>query len=270
LPQELIEIIKYTISALIGAGVSLAAVAKFGKSLFFKHLDHKYAEKLARRKNELQSELEETKNKLNRSLQQDVARYKAELEVLSGQRARFLESKIDSVLELNKRYVLVIKKLREFTDVTHNYVEEAAGYFIDQFEDPSFTVFSDYEVFRSIKKDHWPKFLEPAESAIEQYEEYLALKMPILPEDFTITELMQVESLRETIEVCSSAFYRTMGITYEIIEPEENMTTKQCLDEFKEKVVITKKEKEKIDSLYKDLLKKAKASGKLIESMLKE
>ena len=265
---EIFEVVKYLASAAVGAGLTIAAVAKFGQSIFFKHLDHTYAEKLALKNSELQRELEQTKNALNRSLQQDVARYKSDLEVLSGQRSRFLQRKIDSILELNKLYVMAIKKLRDFVDINHTYIDEAASYFILQAEEPNFTQFSDYSVFESIKREHWPKHEVPADSAIEKYAEFLALKMPILPEEFTKNELKLVESLRETMEVCSSAFYRTMGLTSEIIEPEEDMTVEECLKEFKEKVSISQREKEKVEAYSTGLLEKAKGSGKLIDSML--
>jgi len=259
---------KYLVSAAAGAGLTVALVAKFGEKIFFKHLDHKYAEKLSQKNIELQSELEETKNSLNRSLQQDVASYKADLEVLSGQRARYLERKIDSVLELNKSYVFAINTFLEYIDINHAYIEEAAGYFIFQSEEKGFTEFSDYRVYAEIKREHWPKRQKPAELAINKYSEMLALRMPILPEYFASSELALATELEEMMEKSKGLFYRTMGLTSEIIEPEEEMTPEECLADFKVHVTESLEIKEKIESYSKNLLSKAQESNKLIEGLL--
>ncbi|GAA0567339.1 hypothetical protein GCM10008997_14910 [Halomonas salifodinae] len=49
MPQEFFEIMKYLVSAAIGGGLTMAIVAKFGEKIFFKHLDHKYSERLSRK-----------------------------------------------------------------------------------------------------------------------------------------------------------------------------------------------------------------------------
>ncbi|MCE8039183.1 hypothetical protein [Halomonas sp. MCCC 1A11062] len=49
MPQELVEILKYLMSAAAGAGLTIAIVAMFGEKMLFKHLDHKYAERLSRK-----------------------------------------------------------------------------------------------------------------------------------------------------------------------------------------------------------------------------
>tara|TARA_B100000989_G_scaffold275292_1_gene234740 strand:- start:1879 stop:2703 length:825 start_codon:yes stop_codon:yes gene_type:complete len=268
LPQELVEILKYLMSAAAGAGLTIVIVAKFGEKIFFKHLDHKYAERLSRKNIELQSELEETKNALNRSLQQDVATYKADLEVLSGQRARYLERKIDSILELNKSYVFAVNAFLEYIDINHAYIDEAANYFIFQAEEKDFSEFSDYRVYAEIKREHWPKRQKPAESAINKYSEMLALRMPILPKSFASVELNLVSELNEIMDRSKSLFYRTMGLTSEIVEPEEEMTPEECLVDLKEYMTESLGLKEKVESYHDNLLIKAQESNVLIESLL--
>lgn len=267
--QEFIAILKYLGSAVAGAGLTIAFVVKFGHSYFFKNLDHKYAERLALKNNELQADLEETKNVLNCALQQDVARYKAELNVLSGQRSRFLEKKVDSILDLNRAYVTAIRTLKDFTDTTHVYVEEAAGYFIHQSQQEDFEEYTDYEIYANIQRDRWPNIHKPAVAAVDKYEELLALKLPILPESFAQSELQIVSDLHTTIKSAEGAFYRAMGLTSEIIEPEEDMTPDECLAEFKEHVAVSLREKKKIQSRADLLLEKAKESGRIIEELLK-
>ena len=266
--QEIYEISKYLISAAVGAGLTVAIIAKFGESLFFKHLDHKYAERLAQKNIQLQKELEATKNTLNLSLQQDVARYKADLEVLSGQRSRFLERQIDSILEVNKFYVNAIQNLNEFINTNHSYIEEAASFFISQAEEDGVTEFSDYSVYEKIHREHWPKKQLPAENAIDDYAGVLALKLPILPKEFASTELATVSELQECMEQSKLLFYRAMGLTMEIIEPEEGMTPEECIVEFKEHVRLSLKRKEQVVKYANDLLGKAQNSSVLIETLL--
>ena len=268
MPQDIVEILKYLMSAAVGAGLTIAVVAKFGEKVLFKHLDHKYAERLSRKNIELQSELEETKNALNRSLQQDVATYKADLEVLSGQRARYLERKIDSILEINKTYVFAVNALIEYININHAYIEDTAYFFIFQAEEKDFSEFSDYRVYAEIQQEHWPKKQKPAESAINKYSEVLALRMPILPNSFASAELDLVSELNEIIDRSKSLFYRTMGLTSEIIEPEEEMTPEECLLDFKECITESLELKNKVESYHKTLLTKAQESNVLIETLL--
>lgn len=269
LSEELYEIVKFIISAAAGAGLTIAIVAKFGEKVFFKHLDHKYAEKLSEKNVQLQSELEETKNSLNRSLQQDVASYKSDLEVLSGQRARYLERKIDSILELNKAYVFAINKLLDYIHMNDGYISEAANYFIYQAEDDEFTEYSSYRVYEEIKREYWPKKQEPAEKAVDEYAECLALKMPILPEDFVSSELSLVINLKEIMQQSKRLFYRTMGLTSEIVEPEEDMSPEECLTELKEHMAASSELRSKIESYSDNLIDKAQKSNKLIENLLR-
>ena len=60
--------IKSIFSALVGSGLTLAVVAKFGQSWFFKKIDAKYAVDLAERNNQLLGQLEHKKNDLNKEL----------------------------------------------------------------------------------------------------------------------------------------------------------------------------------------------------------
>ncbi|HBO9953314.1 TPA: hypothetical protein L5G05_005562, partial [Pseudomonas aeruginosa] len=89
------QIISSIISGAVGAGLSAGIIYRFGESILFKHLDHKYSERLAIKNNELQKQLEEKKNNLSHSLQQSLVDYKANIDVLIGERAKFLERKIN-------------------------------------------------------------------------------------------------------------------------------------------------------------------------------
>ncbi len=266
MPSELYEIAKVVGSAIVGAGLTIAVIAKFGESLFFKHLDHKYAESLALKNSQLQQDLETTKNELNRSLQQDVARYKSDLEVLSGQRARLLERKIDSILELNKYYVLVVNALSTFINMNHNYIDEIAYTF--NFQKKEGAKFSNDGLHVEFKRKHWEKIREPVKSAVENYSNYLALKMPILPAEFASSELSVAEELRDCIEASEKLFYRSAGLSYEIVEPEEGLMPEECLEEIEEHVKLSQARKKQIEKYEKNLLSKAKASNELIESLL--
>ena len=59
------EFLKPIFSALVGSGLTLAVVAKFGQSWFFKKIDSKYAVDLAEKNNQLMEQLERKKNDLN-------------------------------------------------------------------------------------------------------------------------------------------------------------------------------------------------------------
>lgn len=114
--MDTLQIISSIISGVIGAGTSAGLIFKFGESIIFKHLDHKYSERLAIKNIELQKDLEEKKNMLSQSLQQSLADYKSNLDVLIGERAKFLERKIDCILNINKRHVEAARKLKKFSD----------------------------------------------------------------------------------------------------------------------------------------------------------
>lgn len=268
MPENLTEILSNLVSAAAGAGLTILVVAKFGENIFFRHLDHKYSERLSERNIELQAELEETKNILNRSLQQDVAAYKAELEITTSQRSRYLERKIDSILELNKQHVVTITALLSHIEKNHTYIEEAANYFILQTEEEGFSEFSDYAVYEDIVRKYWPKTQEPAEAAINKYSESLALRMPILPMEFSLSELNLISDLEKIMTNSKMLFYRTMGLTSEIVNPEEGMTAEECLSELKSHVAKSLKIKRKVEQHHRELLKKAQESSLLIESLL--
>lgn len=132
---EILELLKSIFSALVGSGLTLVAVAKFGQSWFFKKIDAKYAIDLAEKNNQLMSELERKKNDLNKELQIEVTHFKSQLEVLGSQQSKFLEKKVNNILLLNQHHYLAVKNIKEFTDVTNLWVEEAASYFKYQLED---------------------------------------------------------------------------------------------------------------------------------------
>ncbi|WP_227650813.1 hypothetical protein, partial [Klebsiella pneumoniae] len=66
------DLISLILSGATGAGITVGVLIKYGERLLFKHLDHKYSERLSERNTELQKELEQTKNKLEFSLQQSI------------------------------------------------------------------------------------------------------------------------------------------------------------------------------------------------------
>ena len=105
------EFLKSIFSALVGSGLTLAVVARFGQSLFFKKIDAKYAIDLAEKNNQLLGQLEHKKNELNKELQIEVTHFKSQLEVLGSQQSKFLEKKVNSILLLNQNHYLAIKKI---------------------------------------------------------------------------------------------------------------------------------------------------------------
>lgn len=109
---EIWAILKSAISALVGSGVTLAIIAKFGQSWFFKKIDARYAVELAEKNSQLMSQLEYKKNDLNKELQIEVAHFKSQLEVLGTQQSKFLEVKINNILLLNQNHYLAVKKLK--------------------------------------------------------------------------------------------------------------------------------------------------------------
>ncbi|MCE8039182.1 hypothetical protein [Halomonas sp. MCCC 1A11062] len=92
--------------------------------------------------------------------------------------------------------------------------------------------------------------------------------MPILPKSFASAELNLVSELNEIMDRSKSLFYRTMGLTSEIIEPEEEMTPEECLVDFKEHITESLELKKKVESYHEKLLTKAQESNVLIESLL--
>lgn len=212
--------------------------------------------------------MEETKNRLDRSLQQDVAAYKADLDVISGQRARFLERKIDSILEINKFHVLAVKDFVIFISTFCDYIVEAASYYIYQADEKEPRDYSSYDIYAQLKRERWPQVMKPAKASLERYSEELALTMPIFPKDFALKELEIVSDLKNIQDRSERLFYRTMGLTSEIIQSEEDMTPEECLTELKEHMHESLKLKEKVENYNEKLLTKAEESCKLIESLL--
>ncbi|WGS85932.1 hypothetical protein [Methylomonas sp. UP202] len=264
------EFLKSIFSALVGSGLTLAVVAKFGQSWFFKKIDAKYAIDLAEKNNQLLGQLEHKKNELNKELQIEVAHFKSQLEVLGSQQSRFLEKKVDSILLLNQNHYLTIKKIKELTDITNIWVEEAANYFKFQIDDREQEELSDYEVYRKIHQDHWPHYKKSATSAFNKYAECLALNMPILPKELVEEEMVIIDRCRSILSDTSMNFNRAMNFTQYIIVPKECEGTEEefmvSLIEEHEKSI---EHKEYIDNLSNELFNKSLRSGALIESLLR-
>ena len=266
---EFLEILKSLLSALIASGLTLAAVAKFGRSWFFKKIDSKYAIKLAEKNNELISKLEEKKNDLNKELQIGVTSFKAELDVLSGQQSKFLEKKVNSVLLLNQHHYLAIKNIKEFTDTVNIWINESSSYFKYQLEDKERNELSSYDVYRQIKEDRFPAFQKSAESAFKAYSECLALNMPILPKSLVEEELEILDRCRSILSETSMAFSRAMCFTQYIMVPEEcDGTVDSFMNSLLEELDNSASGKEYLDLLSTKLFEKSLNSGSIIESLL--
>lgn len=268
--REIIEFVKTLLSALVGAGLTLAVIAKFGQSWFFKNLDAKYAFKLAEKNNSLKSDLESKKNELNKELQIEVTHFKSQLEVLGGQQSKFLEKKINSILLLNQHHYLAVKSIKEYTDTTHHCVDEAVSYFFCQFEDGMSEKLSDYGVYRRIHEERLPSFEKSARLSFDKYAECLALNMPILPKELVREEMAIIDSLRKTLEDASMAFSRAMSFTQYIVQPEACETTaEECMNDLKEEARNAHACQEFLGELSNQLFEKSIRSGDLIEKLLK-
>jgi hypothetical protein len=266
---ELLEILKPLLSALVASGLTLAAVAKFGGSWFFKKVDSKYAFKLAEKNNELISKLEEKKNDLNKELQIGVTSFKAQLEVLSGQQSKFLEKKVNSVLLLNQHHYLAVKNIKEFTDTVNEWINESTSYFKYQLEDQERDELSSYDVYRQIKEDRFPAFQHSAESAFKAYSECLALNMPILPKSLVEEELEILDRCRSILADTSMAFSRAMCFTQYIMVPEEcDGTVDSFMNSLQEELDNSASSKKYLDILSSKLFEKSLNSGAIIESLL--
>lgn len=266
---EMWELLKSVFSALVGSGLTLAVVAKFGQSWFFKKIDAKYAVELAEKNNELMGQLEHKKNDLNKELQIEVTHFRSQLEVLGSQQSKFLEMKINNILLLNQNHYLAVKKIKELTDVTNVWVEEAANYFKYQIKDREQEGLSDYEVYRKIHQDHWPPYQKSANSAFNKYAECLALNMPILPKQLVEEEMEIIDRCRGILSDTSMNFSRAMNFTQYIIVPEECEGTEaefmaNLIDEYEKSI----EHKEYIDKLSNELFDKSLRSGALIEYLL--
>lgn len=266
---ETLELLKPVLSALIASGLTLAVVAKFGQSWFFKKIDSKYAFKLAEKNNQLISQLEEKKNDLNKELQIDVTYFKAQLEALGGQQSKFLEKKVNSVLLLNQHHYLAVKNIKEFTDITNSWVDEATSYFKYQLEDQERNELSSYDVYRQIKEDRWPDFQQSAEAAFKAYSECLALNMPILPRSLVEEDMDILDRCRTILANTSTAFSRAMCFTQYIMVPEECEGTEESfMGSLLEELDNTTSSKEYVDILSNNLFEKSLSSGAIIESLL--
>lgn len=265
---EIYEFIKTAISALVGAGLTLGVVAKFGQSWFFKKVDAKYAIDLASKNNELMSNLEHKKNELNKELQIEVTYFKSQLEVLGSQKSKFLEKKINSILELNQQHYLAVKSIGVYTDITHTYVDEAMSYFFHQVEDGG--KLSNYDVYRDMKEERWPTYSKGARTAFNKYTECLALNMPILPKELVQEEMSTIDSLRRILDESSTSFHRSMNFTRYIVDADECETTiEECMKNLKEEAEKTLLCKNTADDLSRLLFSKAVKSGDLIDDLLK-
>jgi len=268
---EIWELLKPIISAIVGSGLTLAVIARFGQSWFFKKLDANYAVDLAEKNNQLMGQLEHKKNDLNKELQIEVTHFKSQLEVLGSQQSKFLEKKINSILLLNQNHYLAIKEMKELTDVTNMWVEEASNYFKYQIDDREREreELSDYEVYRNIHNDHWPPYHKSASAVFNKYAECLALNMPILPKELVEEEMLIIDQCRKVLDDASMNFARAMNFTHYIVIPEEcEGTEEEFMANLIEEHEHSIKHKQIVDGLSNSLFDKSLRSGALIESLL--
>jgi hypothetical protein len=265
--MELNAFFETLISAALGAGLTLFAVYKFGEKILFKHLDHKYSEKLEARKSELQIELEETKKHLNTALQLSVANHKANLDVLAGQRARYLERKIDCILEINKRHVVASRQLAIFTEWAHDQTSTALMMYGENSEHQSRALASGATYTHRMQLID--KKIPPANSALSAYKEYLILNLPILPIEFSEKEIARFNEMMSALDAAHYASRRSTGLISELASSEENMSYEDIQAEF------IQKKKETYDSnciatrINERLLEKATESRIIVDTMLK-
>ena len=269
MPPELYDFLKSIFSALVGAGMTFAVVAKFGQSWFFKKLDAKYAIDLAQRNNELKGDLERKKNDLNKELQIEITRFKSQLEVLGSQQSKFLEKKVNSVLILNQHHYIAVKNIKEYTDTTYSCVDEATSYFKYQFKEGEADNLSSYDVYRKIHQERWPSYEKAAKSAFDKYVECLALNMPILPKELVEEDIEIVDKCREILADASMTFNRAMNFTQYIVQPEEcEGTADEFMNDLLEELQKAAKYKDFLATLSSRLLEKSLRSGYLIERLL--
>lgn len=267
---EIIDILKTVLSALIGGGLTLGVIAKFGESWFFKKLDTKYAIDLANTNNKLKGDLEEKKNELNKELQLEVTRYKAQLDVIGGQKSKFLEQKINNILLLSQQRYIAIKNMKEYTDDSSIRTQEARSYFFYQIEDGEREELSDYDVYRRIGTDRNTKLKDKAILTFDKYSECLALNMPILPSDLVKLEMKIVDELRDVLSKTSTAFSRSMCFTEYIMSPEECETTiDECMKDLVDEDEVVLSQKKILDQYSEGLFNKSLESGQIIEDLLK-
>lgn len=266
---ELLEVTKSIFSAVIGAGLTLAAVAKFGQVWFFRKIDSKHALSLAEKNNELMGDLERKKNELNRELQIEVAHFKAQLEVLGGQQSKFLEKKVDSILVLNQAHYFAVVTIKELTDVTNLWVDEVTSYFKGQLDDGDSDQLSSYGVYREMHRESWPSYQKKAEVALKTYAQCLSLNMPILPRALVEEEMAIVGKCKKILDDVFTNFSRAMNFSIYIVAPEEAEGTES---EFMTRLIEERnnsiENKAYLDRLSSQLFDKSLRSGSLIESLL--
>ena len=266
---ETIELLKSLTSAVVGSGLTLAVVAKFGQSWFFKKIDSKYASELAEKNNQLMGQLESKKNELNKQLQIEVTHIKSELDVLGSQQSKFLDMTVTSILALNQQHYLAVKEIKALTDVTHMWIEEAARYFKLQIDERSNEGLSEYSVYRKMHQQRWKKFDSAANDAFNKYAECLALNMPILPPSLANEEMLLVDRCKGVLSDTSINFARAMNFSIYIMSPEEcDGTEEEFMAELNnehEKAIV---HKQYIDKLSDDLFFKSQRSRELIGGLL--
>ncbi|MGO3738192.1 MAG: hypothetical protein ACTJGG_01840 [Marinomonas foliarum] len=266
---EILDILKAVLSALVGASLTFGVIAKFGESWFFKKLDAKYAIDLAKKNSQLKGDLEEKKNELNKELQIEVTHFKAQLDVIGGQKSKFLERQIDNILLVSQQHYLAVKNIKEYIDDSSIRTEQARSYFFYQIGDGEREELSDYDVYRRIGTERNKPLKEKANRAYEKYAECLAINMPILPSDLVKKEMKILDDLKYVLDKTNTAFSRSMAFSEYILNPEECETTvDECMKDLICENEVVLSQKEIIDQYSDALFAKSLESGQLIESLL--
>ncbi|MEZ8269469.1 hypothetical protein AB6C99_22615 [Vibrio cyclitrophicus] len=266
---EISELVRALLSGIIGSGLTVAVIAKFGHVWFFKKIDSKYAVDLAQKNNELLGQLENKKNELNKQLQIEVTHIKSELDVLGSQQSKFLDMKVTNLLLLNQLHYLAVKEIKALTDVTEMWVSSATLYFRLQIEERSNEELSPYSLYRKMHQERWRKFDVTANSAFNKYAECLAINMPILPQGLVIESMHVIDHCKNILSDTSLNFNRAMNFSEYIIAPEDSEGTEdEFMRELEKEFEKANDHKKYIDQLSNDLFSKSQRIRELIDSLL--
>lgn len=267
--MDIKNLFEMIVTFLLGSGLTIGIIGKFGQTWFFKWFEKKSALELAEKKNKLLEQLEMKKKDLNKELQLDVSLYKSQIEVLGKQNSKFLEKKIDVILELNKHYYRAMKGVKDYIDYCSLQINQAGDFYRYDIEDDESNELSSYEVYVDpISKLHDDKKNE-AYTLFNIYSEFFSLNMPILNETLLKEELNVIDHLFKILEDAKLKFVQTMNTCIYILNPEENETTiEKCLQLFIHHSGVVNKYKDEIDKYNKEIANKSIERGKFIEKMI--
>ncbi len=262
------DLISLILSGATGAGITVGVLIKYGERLLFKHLDHKYSERLSERNTELQKELEQTKNKLEFSLQQSIVNHKADLDVLLGQRAKYLERKIDCILSINRMHVQASRAANSFCKWVLDGLVDAETQLSGMTEEEAREQVGmvDYSFRMRLVEERLP----PVNELLISYFDEIVLNLPILPAGFTSHELDLHAVMRKGLDSSHYAYRRLAGIFGEIAAPEEGYTYNELKNEITKSKTKIMEQAYLLNQIESGIIKKAAEGRNLIELLLRE